>query len=70
MMFESRDTRNSSSLGLMLSEVGSWLGTAPLIICHTSHITCSPLSQIEQYSGIIILATNRQQDMDEAMHRR
>ena len=26
--------------------------------------------QIEQYSGIIILATNRQQDLDEAMHRR
>lgn len=26
--------------------------------------------QIEQYEGIIVLATNRHQDLDEAMHRR
>ncbi len=28
------------------------------------------LTEIEQYDGIILLATNRHQDMDEAMHRR
>lgn len=28
------------------------------------------LTEVEQYEGIIILATNRHQDLDEAMHRR
>lgn len=45
MLFESRDSRSSTTFALMLTE-------------------------IEQYSGIIILATNRHQDLDEAMHRR
>ena len=28
------------------------------------------LTEIEQYEGIIVMATNRHQDLDEAMHRR
>ena len=36
----------------------------------TTIVTLINNLQIEQYDGVIILATNRQQDLDEAMHRR
>ena len=43
-----------------------------LVVCLTllASLFLPSLVQIEQYSGIIILATNRHQDLDEAMHRR
>ena len=64
-LFESRESRPNPNLGVLLTEVGRDSMGVRLY-----RVIGDLLSQIEQYDGVIILATNRHHDLDEAMHRR